>query len=92
MAMTIDNISGPVWLNGQPVSSATPVGEADCVSTGAGGTVSILSDGVLAATVSGANSSVQPHIPPVQSLSTTYYQSSYRWQLKTPGGSIGIRA
>ncbi len=92
MALTIDNISGPVWLNGTLVTSATPVGDADYLATGASGSVSILCDGVLAATVAGTNSTVQPYMPPAQSLTQTYYQYSYRWRLKTPGGSVGIRA
>lgn len=92
MAMRIDNISGLVLVNGNRVTQAMDLADGDCVETGAGGSACIYSDGVLAATVSGPNSSLQSYTPPTLGLSQGYYRYSYRWLLKTPGGSVGIRA
>ncbi len=92
--MTINNPQGPVFLNGQPVAGPGPVSVIwpDCVATGWGGAVTICSNGAVAATISGAGSRVQPLSPPTQSVYMLYYRYSYRWQIQTPGGSVGVRA
>ncbi|NLH71457.1 MAG: hypothetical protein GX456_00210 [Verrucomicrobia bacterium] len=54
--------------------------------------MTICSDGAVAASVSGQGSNVQPYVPPVQQVLILYYRYSYRWQVQTPGGSVGIRA
>lgn len=84
--------SAPVYVDGQPITGEMSVGSANCISTGDGGSARITDHGVTAATVAGPNSAVTSHSPPTTGLSLTYYRSSARWQLKTPGGSVGIRA
>jgi hypothetical protein len=84
--------SGPVYVDGQPITGEVSVNADNCVSTGDQGQARITDGGVTAATVAGPNSQVTPHRPPTTGLSLTYYRSSARWELKTPGGSVGIRA
>lgn len=84
--------SGPVYVDGQPVTGEVPVDAGNCISTGADGLARITDGGVTAATVAGADSQITPSRPPVTSLNLMYYRSSTRWELKTPGGSVGIRA
>ncbi|MGC8990570.1 MAG: hypothetical protein ACP5MD_10635 [Verrucomicrobiia bacterium] len=94
MAIYLQNAQGPVYLNGQAVAGPGRIDLrwADCVATGSGGSVTICSDGAVAASVSGLGSNVQPYVPPVQQVLMLYYRYSYRWQVQTPGGSVGIRA
>lgn len=54
--------------------------------------VEICSGASLAATVKGPKSSTTVNYPPTDSMATVYYNRSYRWRLRAPGGSIGIRA
>lgn len=84
--------SAPVYVDGQPITGEVSVGEANCISTGDDGFARITDNGQTAATVAGPNSEVVPKMPPATGLSLTYYRSSARWQLKTPGGSVGVRA
>lgn len=84
--------SAPVFVDGQPISGEVSVSAANCIWTEDRGFARITDNGVTAATVAGPNSEVTPNIPPATGLSLTYYRSSARWELKTPGGSVGVRA
>jgi hypothetical protein len=104
MPLRASHISGDVRINGQAADPNRDLFYADCVSLGpTGGSVSIDDNGVPAAWVSStppsaSNGSPPPaapyvstYSPPTQSLYLIYYRYSYRWQLKTTGGSTGVR-
>jgi hypothetical protein len=102
MAVTVRNIkSGAapnlVLLNDHtqltaPADNNRPVYENDLLATtGSAASVEIASDGQCAAIVQGANSSISVYSPPSYGLDRIYYNNSYRYKLRTPGGYVGIR-
>ena len=96
MALTVNESVGRVQVNGTDFNGTwpNPTTGNDCVSLDTYSTAVIMDGAAVAAVVStsaGGNPSVTPSSPPVYSMYQTYYSQSYRWQVKCPGGSIGIR-
>jgi hypothetical protein len=92
MALTLANVLQPAKVNGNPAVNGQTVNWWECVETGAGGQVTILSNGTAAAVVAGPDSNTTVNLPPTDQYYMWYYYCSYRWQLKAPAGAIGIRA
>lgn len=97
MTLTLKNLSGEVKIDGRPVtpvpqSGPIAVSWPQLVETGVDGSVDIYSGTLLAAQVRGPDNAKRVRVPPTESFATTYYNSSYRWRLKAPGGSVGLRA
>jgi hypothetical protein len=102
MPLQLSNLSGNVRVNGAPAFTNQNISFADYISLDPGASVSIDDNGVPAAWVSAAAtapsatpsstaSRVSTYSPPTLSLYQIYYLYSYRWQLKTPGGTTGVR-
>lgn len=115
MPLTIDSLTGSVFVDEQPATPGQFVGYENCVSVGTTGSVSIYDGTSLAATLcrsaapaggesdggeatppaggSTGNGSARLSVysPPVQEVNPIYYRRSYRTQIRTPGGSVGIR-
>jgi hypothetical protein len=102
MGLTVKCVQGDVFVNGQQVqpggNAPTSGSQSDfldlSINTASQAQV-FDSTNTLALTVSttppSTNTAPQPQSPPASSFYSGYYSGSYRWQLKCPGGSIGIR-
>ena len=97
MGLTVTEVFGRVQVNGTDFAGSWPNATTgnDCVSLDVFSLAQIFDGPTLAAQVStNANASpptLTPGSPPTQSVYLVYYNQSYRWQVKCPGGSIGIR-
>ncbi len=99
MAVTVRNIQSHapdyVKRNSSNLSSSNnndPVFENDLLeTTGPTASVDIASNGTCAAIVQGTNSTITVYSPPSYGLDRVYYNNSYRYKLRTPGGYVGIR-
>ncbi len=92
MALEIRPDRGEVKVNGQRILQTQALSCPGLVETGPDGVAYVYDGGAHAATIAGPQSTTTVYAPPSQQFVTVYYNSSYRWRLKTPGGSIGIRA
>lgn len=99
MPLYLSRVEGTVRLNGGVLdprlpNAVYPVSTPDCIQTGPDGRVAVYLDieaRQLAAVVSGPAVTVKMVVPPSDSLIRWYYSYSYRRQLGTSGGSIGIQ-
>ncbi len=104
MSLFVNNSSGsqnPLYVNGTPVArgqSLQSTSGGDFVSLSANSAASLTCDsptGPLAVQLSTGSTpsptNIQTNSYYTQSMYQVYYNKSYRWQVNTTGGSIGIR-
>ncbi len=103
MSLVLRNVSKPastdkvlVTRNSIPppvdAYNGMPVYENDLLETqGSTSSVAVNDGSSVAAVVQGTNSSITMYSPPSSGLDRIYYNNSYRYKLRSPGGYVGIR-
>lgn len=99
MSLYLSQVGGTVKVNGvaldpEDPTAVYPVSMPDYVETGANGTVTVFTDAratQMAAVISGPSATVRMFVPPAQAVVNTYYARSYRRQLGTQVGTVGVQ-
>ena len=99
MALNVRNVAGQVFLNGQAVPNGTSSGinsSGDYISIGATSQAAIVDQAsnvtvAIIDTTGSPTPTMQTFGPYAQSVYQVYYNGSYRWQVNSPGGSVGTR-